>query len=78
MESYSIAEAKAQLSKLIRKVGSGRVVVITKHGKAVARLAPTSDTRNFVSLDEIKRHLDRQRPSRVRSAAILRKMRDEG
>jgi antitoxin (DNA-binding transcriptional repressor) of toxin-antitoxin stability system len=34
----SIAEAKTQLPKLVRAVEAGETVVITRHGKPVARL----------------------------------------
>lgn len=46
---YSIYEAKAHFSDLIRKVREGRSIVITHRGKRVARIAPYSDDE---SLDE--------------------------
>ena len=36
MPTYSIAEAKNQLSKLVRQAAEGEEVVITRHGKVVA------------------------------------------
>ncbi len=36
--------AKTQLSALIDRVAAGEDVVITRHGRAVARLAPVGDT----------------------------------
>jgi len=38
IRSVSIFEAKSQLSKMIDAVESGEEIVITKHGKPVARL----------------------------------------
>jgi prevent-host-death family protein len=38
IRSVSIFEAKSQLSKMIDAVKSGEEIVITKHGKPVARL----------------------------------------
>jgi len=38
MASYSIAEAKDQLSKLVRQAAEGEDVAITRHGKIVAHL----------------------------------------
>jgi prevent-host-death family protein len=36
-------EAKNRLSELLRMVEGGRSVVITRHGRAVARLVPVDD-----------------------------------
>jgi prevent-host-death family protein len=36
-------EAKNRLSELLRVAESGRTVVITRHGRAVARLVPVAD-----------------------------------
>ena len=38
MTSVGIAELKNQLSDLVERAGAGEEIVITKHGKAVARL----------------------------------------
>jgi len=36
-------EAKNRLSELLRVAESGRTVIITRHGRAVARLGPIDD-----------------------------------
>lgn len=77
MTTYSIAEAKAQLSKLIKRVGKGREVVITRHGKPVARLQPISRPRGPVEVDWLTRRLDRQPKLDVSIVDEVRKMRDE-
>ena len=41
MTSYSVAEAKNTLPKLIDRALQGEEVVITRHGKPVAELKPT-------------------------------------
>lgn len=38
MRTASIAQAKSQLSALISQAAAGEEIVITKHGRAVARL----------------------------------------
>lgn len=76
MDTYSIAEAKAQLSKLIRRAGAGRDVIITRHGKPVARIRPASEPGKSVSLEDLRKHLASQRASKVSSAKILRHLRD--
>jgi prevent-host-death family protein len=39
-DEYSIYDAKAKLSALVRQVREGRTVVITVHGEPVAELRP--------------------------------------
>ena len=39
-------EAKNRLSELLRVAEAGRTIVITRHGRAVARLVPVDDDRN--------------------------------
>ena len=46
----SIAEAKNRLPELIREVEAGGAVVITRHGKPVAQLAPPPVERRQVRL----------------------------
>jgi len=41
MSSYSVADAKAGLPRLINRAMAGEEVVITRHGKPVAELRPT-------------------------------------
>jgi len=40
MSHYSVAEAKNNLPKLLDRMLAGEEVVITRRGKAIARLAP--------------------------------------
>jgi prevent-host-death family protein len=53
METVGTFEAKNRLSELIDKVERGEEIVITRHGKPVARLVAASET-------------DQQRQERVR------------
>ncbi len=36
----SVSEAKAQLTELVRRAEAGEDIVLTRHGRAVVRLAP--------------------------------------
>ena len=45
MESVPASDAKARLSELLDKVERGETVVITRHGRAIARLVPEEDRR---------------------------------
>jgi len=50
----SIAEAKNRLPELIRAVANGEKVVITRHGKPVAQLAPPPPKQRKVQLGAMK------------------------
>ena len=77
MRTVSVAEAKARLSELLNNVASGEEFLITRHGRAVAK----------VSLPETeKQPLPLQRLAQLRqsvprwaepSAKRLRQLRDE-
>ncbi len=41
---YSTFDAKAKLSEILDKVSEGEEVVITRHGKAVAKVVPIAQT----------------------------------
>ena len=48
-DSYSLYEAKARLSALVRMVREGRTIVITVHGEPAVEMRPI--TADAVSLD---------------------------
>ncbi len=45
MRSIQAAEAKAHLSSLLDEVERGETIVITRHGKPIARIVPEADSR---------------------------------
>lgn len=45
-DSYSLYEAKARLSAIIRRVREGQAAVITLHGKPVAEIRPLGPVRD--------------------------------
>jgi prevent-host-death family protein len=49
-DQISLAEAKATLSECIRKVETGKTMLITRHGKPVAALVRAQDLENFERL----------------------------
>lgn len=71
-------EAKARLSELIDKAEAGETVVITRHGRPVARLVAEPELRRARIRDTVERMLrERDRRPPVSAAEILA-MRDEG
>lgn len=80
MSTVSVAEAKAKLSELLDKVEAGEEVVITRHGKPVAKMSATAP-RPKRPLKEALAELAEFRASRPgwggSSAELLRQLRDE-
>ena len=75
MVKASIAEAKAGLSALLEKVSAGEEVVITRHGKPVARLLAVSPPKRRVgSLADFRKRMP---PWSKPSSKLIRDMRDE-
>jgi prevent-host-death family protein len=61
--TVSSYEAKTHLSRLIRAVERGEIVIITRHGKPVAKLAPIEDQRR-AELGEVMERMKRARARR--------------
>lgn len=57
-DEYSLYEAKARLSSLVRQVREGRSVIITVHGVPAAELRPIDRTVRPQTLDERLAELD--------------------
>jgi len=45
-EAISAADANRRFSELLRRVRKGKSIVVTSHGKAVARIIPMTDRDN--------------------------------
>ena len=55
MRTAGVREARQDLSGLLDEVRKGREVLITEHGRPVARLAPVQARRAFPDLARIRR-----------------------
>lgn len=76
MHAMSLAQAKAHLSELLNTVESGEEVVITRHGRPVARVLPASPIKQKLPLKRLA-ELRQQVPAREGSSAtLLRELRD--
>ncbi len=76
MHAMSLAHAKAHLSELLNTVESGQEVVITRHGRPVARVLPAIAVKQALPLARLAK-LRQQIPSRKGSSAdALRELRD--
>ncbi len=62
MSSIGCYEAKTRLAELIERAAGGESILITKHGRAVARLVPASgpdDSRREQAFDALAKIRDR-------------------
>jgi prevent-host-death family protein len=55
MTTVTAYEAKTHLPRLIRAVEQGETVIITRHGRPVAKLAPVEDNRRENIAEMMKR-----------------------
>lgn len=76
MRTISLAHAKAHLSELLNTVESGEEVVITRHGRPVARVLRANPIKQPLPLQRLA-ELRQQVPAwQGNSAAMLRELRD--
>ena len=78
MVTVNLAQAKARLSELLDKVEAGQEVVITRRGKAVARLSAAVRPKRPIPLQELEEFRAAMPRLRRPSAELLREARDEG
>ena len=70
MQSMSMAHAKAHLNDLLNTVESGGEVVITRHGRPVARVIPVNPAKQLIPLQRLA-DLRRQVPAWQNSSLLL-------
>ncbi len=76
METVNLAEAKAQLSRLVDKAASGETVQITKRGKLVAQITAVRSKRRPVDVEALRRLTQGMTPQSESAGEFIRKMRD--
>ena len=74
MHTVNVREARERISRLLAEVERGEEVVISRHGKPVARLAPVERESRFSNRSDFRASLP---PSKTGSAELVRKIRDE-
>ena len=55
MRQLTVTEAKANFSQLLDAVEQGETVVITRHGKKIARIVPAADQERVSRLEAMER-----------------------
>lgn len=73
----NLAEAKAQLSELTERAAAGEEVIITKRGRAIARLSSAERPRQAIDRDALKRLTNSQAKQKESTANFIRRVRQE-
>ena len=77
MRSVSLAEAKANLSKLVERAAAGETICITRRGKPAAQITAAVAPRTRIDIKAL-RALTEGMPMQAESAGdFVRRMRDE-
>ena len=77
MRTVSVAEAKAHLSELLNSVESGNDILITRHGRPIARVTAPETPKQLLPLKRLALLRQNTSPSSEPSARLLRSVRDE-
>ena len=78
METLSLAQAKSRLSEVLDRVEAGEEVVITRRGRAVARVEPVSKPLQPIAFDELAAVRAKLPKATTSSAELIRQLRNEG
>ena len=76
MRTVSLAEAKAHLSELLNSVEAGEEIVITRHGRAVARVSPPQKQKQPFPIKRLAALRETVPAWTAPSASVLRQLRD--
>ena len=77
MRTVSVAEAKARLSELLNSVESGEDILITRHGRAIAKVTAPETPKQRLPLKRLALLRQSISPWSEPSARLLRSVRDE-
>jgi len=76
MDRVNLADAKAHLSELVARAGSGENIVILRRGKPVARLVPYEKPRRTITVAELRAATDGMTYQDVSAGDFVRAVRD--
>ena len=77
MTAVDLAHAKARSSELVDRGSTGEAVVITRHGKPVARLTAVEKPWEPIGLDDLKAFARSVSKQSEPAGDVVRRMRDE-
>lgn len=74
MSTFTLAEAKTQLSRLISMVEAGEEITITKRGRAVVKLVASDPPRQ--KIPSLAEHRAKMTPQKESAREFIRKLRE--
>ena len=77
MRTVSVAEAKARLSELLNSVESGNDILITRHGRPIARVTAPEAPKQLLPVKRLALLRQNTSPWSEPRARLLRSVRDE-
>ncbi|SEH06444.1 type II toxin-antitoxin system Phd/YefM family antitoxin [Candidatus Venteria ishoeyi] len=77
MRTISLAEAKTHLSELLNQAEIGEEIIITRHGRPVAKLAGISKTIKPFPFTELETLRNAQPKAKNDSVSLLQSLREE-
>lgn len=77
-KTYSVAEAKSGLSELLDRVEAGEEVLITRRGRAIAKVERAEVARKKLPLPSLRALRATQPKARTPIAVLIRQLRDTG
>jgi prevent-host-death family protein len=78
MKSVGSYEAKTHLSRLLEEVENGEEVLITRHGKAIARLVPATHRVDDLRMKSVVKNLKNFRRGRRLDGLVIKDLIEEG
>jgi len=78
MKTVGSYEAKTHLAQLLKRVGKGERITITKHGVPIATLLPVDSQKNKKPLREVIEQLKRFRSEHRLDGLSVRELIEEG
>ena len=78
MKQVQLSTAKAQLSELVDEVERGETVIITRHGKPVARLMGEEEGRRAQALEAMAKIKELRKQTKGATIEEILAWRDEG
>ena len=76
--SYSVAEAKSGLSELLDRVEAGEEILITRRGRAIAKVESAEVARKKLPLPSLRALRATQPKAKIPIAVLIRRLRDSG
>lgn len=78
MKTISAAQMEGHISELLDEVERGEEVVVTRQGKAIARISALLKKQSGIPFDALRSFRQSTKKATIPSRDLLRKIRDEG